>query len=242
MITQISDLGEILKDANLPAPEWKLRSYCSGECLSYIAWNSLTKEALIVDPKEDDLSAYLATAQYLSGYLWLGVIDTHTHADHISVAPQIAQSLRAPLIMFEGNSNTRVDVRVVKDTALPSRAGDFLFLHTPGHTQDAMTVIWGPFVFAGDTVVIGDTGRDDLPGGNAEEHYDSLQKLKARLKPSMILLPGHDAKGARASSWGAELRENRSLNQGKEEFVSESNAFDAPAPALLKKSLKENLR
>jgi glyoxylase-like metal-dependent hydrolase (beta-lactamase superfamily II) len=223
-----------------PAAEWELRVVGSEQCLSYVAWNTRTKEAVLVDPKEEDADAYRALFRELPNVLWLGVIDTHTHADHVSIAARMADELHAPLIMHALAPSRRVHLRVAKDTTLPSRAASLRFVATPGHTPDSLTPMWGPFLFGGDTILFGDTGRDDLPGGDAEAHYESIQRLKASARPEMIVLPGHDHKGGRASSWATQLRTNPSLAQSREEFVRESLAFVAPAPKLLMRSLKEN--
>jgi glyoxylase-like metal-dependent hydrolase (beta-lactamase superfamily II) len=94
----------------------------------------------------------------------------------------------------------------------------------------------------GDTVLYGDSGRDDLPGGNAPAHYESLEKLKKVLIPEQVCLPGHDHQGGRASTWGTQLKINASLMQEREDFIRESEAFDAPAPKDLKRSLRENFK
>jgi glyoxylase-like metal-dependent hydrolase (beta-lactamase superfamily II) len=240
---QVRSLNDILLEGEShPSPEWQLRVIQSEQCLSYVAWNERTKEALLIDPKDEDIDAYRMLHGELKDYLWLGVIDSHTHADHISIAAQIADEFKAPLIMHAHAPSQRVQVRVAKSTSLPARAAPIKLISTPGHTQDAITPIWGPFLFGGDTVLFGDTGRDDLPGGDAEDHYDSIQTLKQHATPNMIVLPGHDHKGGRASSWATQLRLNSSLTQNRQDFIRESSSFDAPAPKLLKKSLKENFR
>lgn len=242
-MTEIKKLDEILVPGeSKPDPEWELRMIRSEQCLSYVAWNLRTREALLVDPKDEDIEAYRDLHNHLNDYLWLGVIDSHTHADHISIAAQLAEEFKAPLIMHALAPSQRVHIRVARDTCIPSRASPIHVVATPGHTQDALTPIWGPFLFGGDTILFGDTGRDDLPGGDAEDHYRSIQILKRLAKPDMIVLPGHDHKGGRASSWATQLKVNASLTQSCEDFVREAMAFDAPAPKLLKKSLKENFK
>lgn len=242
-MSEIKNLDELLTQGEpRPSPEWELRAIRSDQCLSYAAWNTRTKEALLVDPKEEDAEAYRGIYRELPGYLWLGVIDSHTHADHISVAAQLADEMKAPLIMHALAPSQRVHIRVAKNTSISSRAAPIQFLATPGHTKDSVTPIWGPFLFGGDTVLFGDTGRDDLPGGDAEDHYESIQTLKRVARPEMIVLPGHDHKGGRASTWATQMKVNASLTQGREDFVREASAFDAPAPALLKKSLRENFK
>ena len=52
-------------------------------------------------------------------------------------------------------------------------------VYTPGHTQDAMCLLFNDRIFTGDTLLIGGCGRTDLPGGNAEAQYESLSNLKA---------------------------------------------------------------
>jgi sulfur dioxygenase len=243
MSTKLKNLSEILLPGEpLPERDWQLRVIQSGECQSYVAWNERTREALLVDPKREDAPAYRTMHQELREYLWLGVIDTHTHADHVSIAATLAEELQAPLIMHARAPSQRVKIRVSQATHLASRAGPVQFVETPGHTPDAMCVIWGPFLFTADTVLFGDTGRDDLPGGDAEVHFESLLRLKKAVKPECIVLPGHDGKGGRATSWATALKTNPSLIQEREEFVRESKAFDGPSPFLLKESLRENFK
>lgn len=246
-MTEVRELNALLTEP-LPASfdaNWKLKSFQSGDCISYIAWNTKTREALVIDPKDADTDAYWSVIQKLAEgakYLWLGVVDTHTHADHISVAADLATKLGAPLVMHHAAPSRRVDLRIAHATSLPAHSAPVRLIPTPGHTQDSITVVWGPFVFGGDTLLFGDVGRDDLPGGDANAHYTSLQALKTELKPDQIVLPGHDHKGGRASSWADQLKINTSLTQSQADYVREANAFSAPAPALLKESLRENFK
>ena len=243
MKSQIKSLEEILTPGDAaPSKEWNIRAVQSEECLSYVAWNERTREALVVDPKLEDWESYVALSEELGGYVWIGVIDTHTHADHISVAARLAARLNAPLVMHENAPSRRVQLRSSGGSLLLSHAAPVRLLPTPGHTQDSITVLWGPYLFGGDTVLYGDSGRDDLPGGSPESHYESLETIKAAVSPEMILLPGHDNKGGRASSWATQLKVNASLSQSRADFVRESSAFDVPAPKLLKESLRENFK
>lgn len=243
---QIKNLTEILTDTPTEPSKsdssWQLRAILSDECLSYIAWNTQSKEALLVDPKDTDATAYQEIARSLKDYRWVAIIDTHTHADHISCAAQMARNLGAPLIMHQTAPSQRIDLRVAKSTSIQTQAGPLSLLTTPGHTPDSLTIIWGPFIFGGDTILYGDTGRDDLPGGDARAHYESIQHILAAADNAMILLPGHDHKGGRASTWQTQLKVNTSLTQPKEQFIAEASSFSTSAPKLLKESLKENFK
>lgn len=243
MSTTVRSLKEVMAPGEaLPANDWQLRAIQSEECLSFVAWNTRTREAILVDPKIEDIEAYRALARELSGFVWIAVVDTHTHADHISAGAQVSEELHAPYVMHRNAPSPRVHLRVSRDTVLPATAAPVRMLDTPGHTQDSVTVIWGPFLFGGDTLLFGDTGRDDLPGGSPELHFESMTKIKACAKPEMVLLPGHDHKGGRASTWATQLKVNASLTQSREDFVREAAAFSAPAPKLLKEALKENFK
>lgn len=239
---KITFLAELLPAASAAvAAEWKLASVQSGQCLSYVAWNTKYQEALVIDPKLEDQDSYLSIFRSLDAYVCLAVIDTHTHADHISCAAALSQQLRAPLVMHDLCPSQRVNLRVPYTTHLSSHAGPVRLILTPGHTPDALCVYWGPFLFTGDTILIEDTGRDDLPGGDAESHFRSIETLKAAVLAAAIVLPGHDELG-RASTWGDQLEKSRSLKQSRADFVREASAFLGPAPQFLKESLKANFK
>jgi sulfur dioxygenase len=241
--TEVRSIESVISDSNPGAlGPWKAQMIRSDQCLSYVAWNTETREAVLIDPKDEDIQAYRAAAKELSGYRWVAVVDTHTHADHVSCAAEIAAELNAPLVMSALAPSPRVDLKVNRSTTLVTQAGRLELVITPGHTPDSITPIWGPFIFGGDTILYGDVGRDDLPGGNPSAHFESIEKLKVIARPEMLMLPGHDHKGGRASKWSTQLQLNSSLTQGREDFVREAAAFDAPAPALLKKSLRENFK
>lgn len=241
--TLVKKLTEVLvQNEPVPDRDWQIRIFVHGECLSYIAWNEVEKEILLIDPKMECMEHYLSLRQELPQMLWLAVIETHTHADHISAAAQAAAQFNAPLIMHHLAPSHRIDLKIMRQTQLPTRSGAIRFIPTPGHTADSLCVIWGPYVFTGDTVLFGDVGRDDLPTGNPEEHYDSLQTLRNSLNSFSLICPGHDSKGGRISTWGTQLQMNSSLTQERLDYVNEATAFDAPAPHLFKKSLAENFK
>lgn len=241
MITQIKNLSEILSDQTPLSSEWKVSVVVNDDNMTYVVSNSATKEAIAVDPMKEDFESLLKVSKDLQGYRWLGVFDTHTHADHISVAANLADAVGAPLIMHHLAPSKKVHMRVSRDLTIQAQV-PLQILLTPGHTQDSITILWGPFIFGGDTLMYGDTGRDDLPTGNPVEHFESLVKIKKHAKNEMILLPGHDSEGGRASSWATQLKMNTSLVQGREDFVRDAGSYVGPSPKLLKESLFENFK
>lgn len=240
MIKELSDL--LIKNEPSPPTEWQVKAVIHEECLSYIVWNQESREGLVIDPKKEELNTYKQIIHDLPQLFWLGVIDTHTHADHVSAAAVLAETLNVPFIMHHASPSKKVHLRVSHQTALISRRCPIQFIITPGHTPDGLCINWGPFVFSGDTVLYGDVGRDDLPFGDAASHYDSLQQLNNQISRDSLIFPGHDNQGGRVISWATQLKINSSLNQPKNDYISECLAFDAPAPILLKKALFENFK
>ena len=165
MNTIVKNVSELIQDQSTIPPGWGGKAVIHDDNMSYVVWNEVSREALIIDPMREDREAILSlTMNDLRGYRFLAIIDTHTHADHISSAAAWAEELKAPLIQHLLSPSKRVHLRVSLDTAIPTAAGPLWLLSTPGHTPDCISPIWGPFLFGGDTLLFGDTGRDDLPG------------------------------------------------------------------------------
>lgn len=243
VVTRVRPFSEIIQDGSKLPSGWDLTLIQNDDNLCWLLTHQPSKEAIFVDPVHGDEAALekLWNEFRSKGFRVIAVIDTHTHADHITSAPWLAEKTGAPLVMHERAPSRRVQVRVSRDVEFYSHASPLKLLVTPGHTPDSLTPIWGPFICGADTILYGDTGRDDLPGGDAALHFDSLQKIKEVAKPEMIFLPGHDGQG-RISSWKTQIEVNTGLTQPREIWVPEAAAYRGPAPRLLKESLFENFK
>jgi rhodanese-related sulfurtransferase len=94
-------------------------------------------------------------------------------------------------------------------------------LHTPGHTEDSMSLVFPDHIFTGDTLFLDDggAGRDDLPGGNPEAHWESLQRI-LQLPDDLTVFPAHDYRNRQPSTLGRQKKTNPHLQERtKEEFV-----------------------
>ena len=104
-------------------------------------------------------------------------------------------------------------------------------LHTPGHTRDSMCLVMADRVFTGDTLLIGGTGRTDLPTGDPHALYDSLFEKVLKLPPETLVYPGHDYKGRGHSTIGAEISDNPRLQKTERAaFVEMMEKLDLAAP------------
>ncbi len=137
------------------------------------------KTCLIVDPGAD----YNKIKEQIGNNKVLGVLITHSHFDHIG-------ALR--------NFLTKRSVKIFKKSNLQEQEyiiGDFKFrcIYTPGHSKDSVTFYFEEekVMFVGDFIFNDSIGRTDLPGGNAKEMENSLNKIK-QYDGEIIIYPGHD--------------------------------------------------
>lgn len=212
----------------------------TGGCLSYLVACEATRVAIIVDPELDRIDQYLAL-QAEKGVRVRYLLDTHTHADHFSGARELGRLLEVPLVMHRRSPAPFVDLRVEDgDTVLVGKLR-LRVLGTPGHTDDSLCLVLEDRVLTGDTLLIGGTGRTDLPTGDAEALWDSLFGKLLRLDDRMQVFPAHDYKGRVASTIGAERAGNPRLQaREREAFVAVMRGLDLAMPEHLTEALRTN--
>lgn len=200
---------------------------------------------------------------------WL--IETHVHADHLSAAPYIQQTLGGKIGIGSG-------IRIVQDTfgkifnegTAFQRDGsqfDRLFeegdsyrignlqavaWHTPGHTPACMTHVIGDAAFVGDTLFMpdGGTARADFPGGDARALYRSIHRILSLPEDTRLFMCHDYAPGGREFRWEttvrAERAENIHVRDGvtETEFVAMRTARDQTLgmPRLIIPSIQVNMK
>lgn len=223
-------------------------------CLSYVIGCNIERKGVIVDPSHetqtyvDFVGKNNLTIEY--------VIDTHTHVDHISLAPELANIFGAKTVMnrhtpqqreigaevknlfgiekiIAENAAKPVDLFLDEDDTLTFGRITLTVLHTPGHTRDSMCLLAKDRIFTGDTVIIGQCGRTDLPGGSSDDMYTTLFKKIMPLSNDLIVYPAHDYKGNINSSLGYEKVNNVCLKTPRttEEFATFLKSLFPPLSA-----------
>jgi glyoxylase-like metal-dependent hydrolase (beta-lactamase superfamily II)/rhodanese-related sulfurtransferase len=216
-------------------------------CASYLVGDEETGIAVVVDPPYA-VEPLLAEADRRHVQL-VGVLETHTHADHVSGHGRLALERDLP-----------VHIHPLAEVEYPSvpledggtvDVGDVRIgcLHTPGHRPEhcCFSVAdrarsdepW--LVLTGDSLFVGDAARPDLAVGameGAEGLFHSLRRL-LELPDGVEVFPGHVAGslcGRAMSSKGSttigfERRFNPMLSfVDADSFVAESAAIAAPKP------------
>jgi glyoxylase-like metal-dependent hydrolase (beta-lactamase superfamily II)/rhodanese-related sulfurtransferase len=212
----------------------------SGGCLSYLVGCEETRAAILVDPELDQSDRYLALLAE-KGLRLRYVMDTHTHADHFSAARALARRLEVPTVMSRRSAAPFVDLRVEDGDTLIVGKLRLGVLETPGHTDDSCCLLLPDRILTGDTLLIGGTGRTDLPSGDPEALYDSLFSRVLRLDERLLLFPAHDYKGRSHSTLEAERAQNPRLQQKERgAFVQLMRSLDLAMPQHLTEALRTN--
>ena len=213
----------------------------TGGCQSYLVGCAETCAAVLIDPEVSQVDRYLALAAR-DGLRIRFVIDTHTHADHFSATRQLAHRLGVPVVMHRATPAVQVDMRVDDGEMIVVGKLRLQVLHTPGHTVDSMSLVVEDRVFTGDTLLIGGTGRTDLPTGDPEALYDSLFNRLLKLDPALKVYPAHEYKGRTHSTIGDEIASNPRLRQqDRAAFVTMMKGLDLTMPTHITEALRTNL-
>jgi glyoxylase-like metal-dependent hydrolase (beta-lactamase superfamily II)/rhodanese-related sulfurtransferase len=209
-------------------------------CKTYLVTCKETGRALLIDPVKGYIDRYLALLAY-RGLTLDAVVDTHTHADHPTAAFLANDLTGVRIIMARKSPVPRVTEHVDDgDVVQIGNVGLNVFT-TPGHTPDSISLYDSEYVFSGDCLLIGGTGRTDFAGGDSGEQYDSITGKLFTLPDSTILLPAHDYRGNTRSTIGAEKAGNpRIAGRTRHEYIELMNSLDFPLPGKIQEVLQPN--
>ena len=153
------------------------------------------------------------------GGLGLTILATHGHLDHLWGAAWACEQWQTPVLMHEADipmakaMQAQYDLFGIGGTPVPfpleplplnpsihhSAAEPRLIpslkiLSTPGHTPGSVCFYFPEdgVLFSGDTLFQMGYGRTDLPGGDIQQLWHSLDLLLA-LPPETVVYPGHGA-------------------------------------------------
>jgi len=181
------------------------------ENFSYVIGDPKSKECAVVDPGWDtDRIIKFCNENNLE---IKKIILTHTHYDHINDLNYLFEKTKADVYVHSLESDIikeiNGDINIVKLNHNDIiNIGDIKInvIHTPGHTPGSVCLLFDDKLVTGDTLFVGSVGRIDLPGGNSNQLFESLQKLK-KLNDNIKVYPGHDY-GSKPISTIKEEKEN----------------------------------
>jgi glyoxylase-like metal-dependent hydrolase (beta-lactamase superfamily II)/rhodanese-related sulfurtransferase len=215
--------------------------FSAGGCQSYLIGCPESCAGALIDPEISLIDRYLAAAAR-GGLRIHYLIDTHTHADHFSATQQLAARLDVPIVMHRASPAPFVDLALEDGEMLAVGALRLRVLHTPGHTGDSMCLTAEDRLFTGDTLLIGATGRTDLPSGNPEALYDSLFNRVLRLDPALKVHPAHEYKGRSHTTLAQESAGNPRLQvRERAAFIEMMRNLNLKMPTHVTEALRTNM-
>lgn len=182
---------------------------------TYILWDDLTREALVIDPgmcndsERDKFDTFIADNQLIV----TRIILTHLHIDHLLGANYLSEKYS---LAISGNPEDNfLAARVAAQADMfglpydggnivitqPLNEGDTIKLGTetlqilsvPGHSPGSI-VIYAPksnILIAGDVLFNQSIGRTDLPKGDYDQLINAIKTKLLTLPDDTVVCPGH---------------------------------------------------
>ena len=223
-------------------------------CASYLIGDAEAGVAVAVDPPYaiEPLLEEAARA----GVRIVRVLETHTHADHVSGHGRLALEHGIPVSTHPLGEPEYPFDPVSDGDELAVGAVAIRVVHTPGHRPEHCSFVVlldgePQLVLTGDSLFVGDAARPDLAVGareGAEGLFHSLRRLTA-LPEGVEVYPGHVAgslcggsmSAERFSTIGAEKQTNAALQiPVLEDFVVSSSCISAPRPPTVERVVALN--
>ena len=218
-------------------------------CASYLVGDEEAGEAVVIDPAYA-IEPYLAAAADRDVRI-VRVLETHTHADHVSGHGRLALEHRIPVSIHEAAGAAYPHDELHDGDVIPVGSVAVRTVHTPGHRPEHCCFLTEGALFTGDSLFVGSAARPDLAveaREGAEGLFHSLQRLLA-LSDDVQVFPGHVAGslcGTRMSSEpsttiGAERRGNPLLAIATVgAFVDETSGDSTPRPPNMERIVELN--
>ncbi len=208
---------------------------------TYIVFDDVTREALIIDPVDQQIERDMQVLRQ-HGLRLIWAVETHAHADHITSAGQLAEHAGARTAAPAGCGITTAAVQLSDGDVLRFGSETLRAVLTPGHTSGSMCYLWRNHAFTGDTLLINGCGRTDFQSGSAEAMYDSLTRILFALPDETVVWPGHDYHGRTRSTIAAEKAGNvRITGKTRDQFVALMNGLNLPRPRRIDEAVPANL-
>jgi glyoxylase-like metal-dependent hydrolase (beta-lactamase superfamily II) len=147
-------------------------------------------EVAVIDPGPDD-EGHLDAILGCGGDRIRWVLCTHTHHDHSTLAPALAERTGAEVLAYDSRDGLEVTSRLADGDRLDGTEFRLTALHTPGHASNHLCFLLEQeaTLFSGDHVMQGSTVVIAPPDGDMAAYFESLERVRGVRMRTM--LPGH---------------------------------------------------
>jgi hydroxyacylglutathione hydrolase len=154
------------------------------------------------------------------------ILLTHSHPDHINAIDGILSEFDAELHLTHAEAQFWGDAG---DSPSLHYGGDRInlgdteieILHTPGHTPGSACYRVHDQLITGDTMFVFGCGRCDMTGGDPNQMFDTLNKIKRELPGNTEILPGHNYAVTSTASLAEQIEGNPFMHcDTAEDFVT----------------------
>lgn len=189
----------------------------------YLIKDEASKRVAVVDPAWEP-DKILARVRELDVTI-TDILLTHSHHDHINAIEAVLDKYDAQLHLLKAEAQFWGQHQ---DLPTLHHGGDVIqlgntnieVLHTPGHTPGSACYKVGNDLIAGDTLFVFGCGRCDLSGGDPNEMFDTLRRLRTDLPQQTIVRPGHNYSERETSTIADEIDGNPFMHFDKrDDFV-----------------------
>jgi hydroxyacylglutathione hydrolase len=218
-------------------------------CACYLIGDEEAGEAVVVDPPYD-VEPLLAEADR-AGLRATRVLETHTHADHLSGHGRLALEDGLSVYVHPAAEPEYPFEPLEDGEEIAVGSVRIRVLHTPGHRPEHCCFLAGDALLTGDSLFVGAVARPDLAiaaRDGAEGLFHSLRRL-TELPDDVRVFPGHLAgslcgtgmSAERFSTIGNERRFNPALALATvEQFVADSASVSTPRPPNMERIVALN--
>ena len=209
---------------------------------TYLLWCEETKQCLLIDPVLEQIGRDLELVNKL-GLKLEYIFETHVHADHITGADTIRKRMNAKVVYGSKTGVNGCDICLEDNQVISLGKHNITAIHTPGHTSGCTSYYVEGYIFTGDTLFIGGTGRTDFQGGSSSDTYESVRKKIFSFPDDTIVYPGHNYNGFTCSTIKEEKASNPNvgLHVSKEEFIESESKKKRPYPKRFDVAVPANM-
>ncbi len=214
----------------------------------HFVFDHSTKTCAIVDPAWD--APLFIQRIHDKGYTLTDIWLTHWHFDHTNAVDEIVEATGAKITVGVN------EVPYLQIDSLPETVenNDTVFIgntpakiiNTPGHSAGGICYLLDGHIITGDTLFVYGAGHCSLSGGNINELFHSMKKLK-RIDDDVMLHCGHDY-GAKVNTTMGEQKQGNAflLLDNEADFVNYVNGMQQgkipyPEDALTQAEIKAML-